>query len=69
MTAEWDCKGCGRHIVGIINDAPPDDGLCAGCSNLGPVRYKAFQDWQDGIISEYALRQIFERAPPYVPPE
>jgi hypothetical protein len=69
MTAEWDCKGCERHIVGVNYDAVPDDGLCGSCRIIGPVRSKAHQDYIDGIISQHAFRQIYLHAPPYTPPD
>jgi hypothetical protein len=66
--AEFDCAGCGRHIIAVALSKPPADLLCGGCRIIGPVRYKAFQDHQDGEISEQAFREIFENAPPYEPP-
>lgn len=65
MPAEWDCKGCGRHIIGVAYPAPPADGLCGGCRVIGPVRNKAVQDWQDGDITEAEFRDIYQNAPPY----
>lgn len=64
MTAEWACTGCGRHIIGVAETAPPEDGLCAGCRTIGPVRNKALNDWQDGDITEAEFRAIYQNAPP-----
>jgi hypothetical protein len=60
---EFDCIGCGRHIIAIGLIDPPENRLCAGCSLIGPERNKAVHDWQDGDICEAEFKRIYENAP------
>lgn len=60
-SVEFDCAGCGRHIIAIGLTEPPADGLCGGCQTIGPVRNKALNDWQDGDITEAEFKRIYER--------
>lgn len=63
MAAEFECVGCGRHIIAVQLETPPASGLCAGCEMMGAERYKAFQDWQDKEIDEAEFKRRFEAAP------
>lgn len=55
---EFDCTGCGRHIIQYGDDSDVD--LCGHCRTLGPRRGRAFQDWQDGIINDEEFKRVFE---------
>lgn len=63
MTAEFECVGCGRHIVAVGLDAPPTSGLCGGCQIMGAERNRITQDWLDELIDEDEFRRRFEAAP------
>ncbi len=45
---EFDCCECGRHVVAVIPDQPPEPPLCAHCLYL------------PGWHEEETLRVIFE---------
>lgn len=32
MTVEFDCEGCGIHVVAIVAEEIPAHGLCATCA-------------------------------------
>lgn len=61
MSRQFDCVGCGRHIIRFIDLA---DEVCGMCLTLGSVRSRKFQDWQDGLISEAEMRMAFKGPPP-----
>lgn len=58
---EFDCTGCGRHIIQYGDNSGE---LCGHCLALGPRRGKAFQDWQDNTISEEEFKRIFNEEAP-----
>lgn len=59
MADEFDCTGCGRHIVRFakVDDEP----ICGFCRIYGGRRGKVFQDWQDGLISDADFKAGFDR--------
>lgn len=59
---EFTCPGCNREIV-MAFKPPGHSGLCGGCTLLGPAQNRAFQDWQDGRITESAFLQSWEHPP------
>ena len=50
-TVEFDCVGCGRHIIAFGLRAVPSSGLCGCCQIAGPARNRLMQDYSDGTIS------------------
>lgn len=61
MSKEFDCIGCGRHIIRFVD---LHDDVCGTCLTLGAQRSKKFQDWQDGKITEAEFRLAFVGPPP-----
>lgn len=61
---EFNCRGCGRDIIsfepGFEHYADARAKLCGHCKILGPHRSRAFQDWQDGNISEEEFKILYE---------
>ena len=52
---EFDCPGCGRHVIRFVPGGPY---RCGFCQTLGDRRGKAMQDWQDKLITEEEFMQI-----------
>jgi hypothetical protein len=62
MSNEFDCIGCGRHIIRFVDFGP--DHVCGTCLTLGAQRSKLFQGWQDGHVTEDEFRRAFNGPPP-----
>lgn len=61
MTTEFDCVGCGRHIIRFVDLAGE---VCGTCLTIGAQRSKLFQGWQDGHVTEAEFRAAFDGPPP-----
>jgi hypothetical protein len=61
MSVEFDCEGCGQHVVWFHTDEA-DPPICMACTELGVCRNRLLQDRLDGRITWAEFKEQWEKA-------